>query len=109
MAYYAIKDIPPKKPAAGAEMRAIHGGRMTVAFFVIDQGSGIPEHAHPHEQIGTVLKGLMELTIAGEKCIVAPGGAYHIASNAVHSGLCIQGPAEVIEIFAPVREDWLGS
>jgi quercetin dioxygenase-like cupin family protein len=109
MAYYSIKDIPPRKPAEGVELRAIHGERMTVAFFMIAQGSGVPEHAHPHERIGMVLKGRMELTIAGEKHIVSSGGAYHIASNAVHSGLCLEGPTDVIEIFAPVREDWLGT
>ncbi len=107
MSYYAIKDITPKIPAEGVEMRVVHGERMTVAFFTIAEGRGIPEHAHPHEQVGTVLKGRMEIAVAGEKHTVAPGGAYHIPSNAAHSGLCVAGPAEVIEIFAPVREDWL--
>jgi quercetin dioxygenase-like cupin family protein len=66
----------------------------------------VPEHAHPHEQIGTVLKGEMQLSIAGEKQIVTAGGAYHVPSGAIHSGLCLKGPGEVIEMFAPVREDW---
>jgi quercetin dioxygenase-like cupin family protein len=105
MAYYAIKDIIPKRPAAGVEVRIIHGERMTVGFFTIAQGSAIPEHAHPHEQIGTVLTGRMELTIAGEKHLVPAGGAYQIPSNATHSGRCLEGPAEVIEMFSPVRED----
>ena len=109
MSYYSIKDMQPRQPAEGVEMRAIHGERMTIAFFKIAQGSGIPEHAHPHEQIGMVLKGKLQLVIAGEKRIVASGGAYHIPSNATHSGLCVEGPAEVLEMFSPVREDWLGS
>ena len=109
MANYFIKDIPPRKPAEGVELRSIHGERMTVGFFMIAQGSGIPEHAHPHEQIGTVLKGKMELAIAGEKRVVTAGGAYLIPPNATHSGLCVEGPVEVLEMFSPVREDWLGS
>jgi quercetin dioxygenase-like cupin family protein len=108
MAYYTIRDMTPRKPAEGVEMRVIHGERMTVAFFTIAGGSGVAEHAHPHEQIGTVMKGKMELTIAGEKHIVTSGGAYLIPPNAIHSGLCLEGPAEVLEIFAPMREDWLG-
>ena len=107
MTYYTIQEIQPQKPAEGVEMRAIHGERMTLAFFTIAPGSGIPEHAHPHEQIGTVLKGRLQLSIAGEKQIVAPGGAYHIPSNATHSGLCVEGPVEVLEMFCPVREDWI--
>ena len=106
MTYYSIKDVPLNKPAEGVEMRAIHGERMSVAFFTIAGGSRVPEHAHPHEQIGTVLKGKLELSIAGEKHLVTAGGAYHIPSGVTHSGLCLEGPAEVVEIFAPVREDW---
>jgi quercetin dioxygenase-like cupin family protein len=107
MAYYTIKAISPKKPAEGVEVRIIHGERMTVASFTIAAGSSIPEHTHPHEQIGTVLKGKMELAIAGEKRAVTRGGAYHIPSGVTHSGLCLEGPAEVLEMFSPVREDWL--
>jgi quercetin dioxygenase-like cupin family protein len=107
MAYYSLKEMPASKLAEGVEVRIIHGERMTVAFFAIAAGSGVPEHHHPHEQIGTVLKGKMELSIAGEKHIVTAGGAYLIPPNAIHSGLCLEGPAEVLEIFAPVREDWL--
>ena len=106
MTFYAVEDIVPKHPTDGVEVRVIHGERMTVAFFTIASGSGVPEHAHPHEQIGTVLKGEMQLSIAGEKQIVTAGGAYHISPSAIHSGRCLKGPAEVIEMFAPVREDW---
>ena len=106
MTFYAVEDIVPRHPADGVEVRIIHGERMSVAFFTIAGGSGVPEHAHPHEQIGTVLKGEMQLSIAGEKQIVTTGGAYHIPSGVTHSGLCLEGPAEVIEMFSPVREDF---
>lgn len=106
MTYYSIQDIPPKKPAQGIEMRAFHGARMTFAHFTFTPGTPLPEHSHPHEQIGTVVKGEMQLTIEGETRAVAAGGAYHIPSNVVHSARCIKGPAEVIEMFAPVREDY---
>jgi quercetin dioxygenase-like cupin family protein len=106
MTFYTVEDIVPKHPADGVEVRVIHGERMTVAFFTIASGSEVPEHAHPHEQIGTVLKGEMQLSIAGEKQIVTTGGAYHVPSGAIHSGRCLKGPAEVIEVFAPVREDF---
>ena len=53
-----------------------------------------------------MIKGEMELTIAGETRAVSAGGAYHIPSNTVHSARCLKGPAEVIEVFAPVREDF---
>ncbi|MCU0559202.1 MAG: cupin domain-containing protein [Desulfobacterales bacterium] len=106
MAYYEIGEIAPRKPAAGVEVRIVHGERLTVGFFTIAPGAAVPEHAHPHEQIGTVLTGRMELTIAGDKRLVSAGAAYQIPPDATHSARCLEGPAEVIEIFAPVREDW---
>jgi quercetin dioxygenase-like cupin family protein len=87
-------------------MRVIHGEKMTMAFFRLQPGSQIPEHAHAHEQMGTVLKGTIELVVAGEKRVVRSGEAYHISSNAIHSGRCGDAPSEVIEVFSPVREDF---
>ncbi len=55
MSYYSIKDLAVRKPAAGVAVRIVHGARMTVAFFSLETGAVVPEHAHPHEQIGTVL------------------------------------------------------
>jgi quercetin dioxygenase-like cupin family protein len=104
--YYSIQELPHRKLAEGIEMRAFHGERMTFAYFTFAPGTPLPEHRHPHEQIGTVVKGEMQLTIAGETRVVSAGGAYHIASNTVHSARCLKGPAEVIEMFAPVREDY---
>jgi quercetin dioxygenase-like cupin family protein len=106
MGYYSLQDLPLKKPAEGVELRILHGERMTVAFFTLAAGSSVPEHAHDHEQIGSVLSGEMELSIGNEKRIVTAGQAYHIPSGVPHTGACLKGPAEVIEIFAPVREDW---
>ena len=105
MSYHSIKELEVRKPAAGVEMRIVHGARMTVVFFTIAAGAGVPEHAHPHEQIGTVLAGEMALSIGGETRVVGTGHAYHIPPDVPHSGTCLKGPAEVIEIFAPVRED----
>jgi quercetin dioxygenase-like cupin family protein len=52
-----------------------------------------------------VLKGSVELNIAGEKKVVIAGGAYHIPGDVVHSGKTQDAPAEIIEVFSPARED----
>lgn len=108
MTFYEIQSLPPKSPAAGVQMRIIPGANMTVAFFSLAPGATVPEHAHPHEQIGTVVKGAIELTVAGEKKVVAAGGAYHIPGDVPHSGQNLDAPAEIIEIFAPARQDLAG-
>lgn len=104
--YYALKDLKKKSPGAGVEMQTIHGDRMTLVFFLLQTDGIIPEHRHPHEQMGTVLSGTIELTIAGQRRTLSKGDAWHIPSDVIHSGRCLAGPAEVIEIFSPVREDF---
>ena len=106
MKHYRIQTLEPKRPTDKVEIRAIHGERLTMAFYRISPGGEIPEHAHPHEQIGTVLKGSMELMIGGEKSVVSSGEAYHVAPDVVHSGKCREEETEVIEVFTPVREDF---
>ena len=107
MNYYTVKDMDFKKLAEGVEMRVIPGEKMTMVFFHMEPGTGIPEHSHPHEQMGTVLKGSIELVIDGEKKIVTRGDAYHVPANRIHSGRCLESAAEVIEVFSPPREDYL--
>ena len=105
MNHFVIKDMIPKKPGPGVEMRIINGDKMTVVFFKLEPGAGTPLHAHPHEQNGTVLKGSIEFVVADEKRIVREGEAYHVPSNVLHGGKCGEFPSEVIEIFSPARED----
>ena len=103
---FVVKDLEAKKPLEGVQLRAIHGDRMTMVFFHLEPGVKVPEHSHPHEQMGTVLKGSIELVVEGEKRIVKMGEAYQIPSDAVHSGECGESPAEILEIFSPPREDF---
>ncbi len=74
MTYVTLAEMTARRPAAGIEMRVLHGERMSFAHFTFTPGTPLPEHRHPHEQIGTVVKGEMELTIAGETRVVAAGG-----------------------------------
>jgi len=80
---------------------------MTMMFFHLEPGAKIPEHSHPHEQMGTVLKGAIELIIDKDKRVVNEGDAYHVRSNVVHSGRCLELVSEVLEVFSPPREDYI--
>ena len=107
MNYFRVKELESKKLAEGIEIRVIPAERMTMVFFHLEPEAVVPEHSHPHEQMGTVLKGSIELVIGEEKKIVGEGGAYHIPSNVVHSGRCLESNAEVLDVFSPPREDYL--
>ena len=106
MNHFVIEEMEPKALAQGVEIRVVSGAKLSMVFYRIAPGTPIPEHSHPHEQIGTVLKGRIEFSVGDEKRIVGPGEVYHVPSNAPHSGVCLDAGAEVIEVFSPPREDF---
>lgn len=106
MPFYNFNDLNPKQPAEGVELKVVSGNKMTLVTFYLSPGSAMPEHSHPHEQMGLIVKGKLELTIGDEKKTVAKGDAWHIPSDVSHKGVCLDEPAEVVEVFAPPREDY---
>ena len=105
MSYYNFTETETKSPAEGVEIKIVPGEKMTLVFFNLAPDAVIPEHSHPHEQIGTILKGSLELCIGTEKRIVKPGEAWSIPPDVPHSGKNLATPAEIIEVFSPPRDD----
>jgi quercetin dioxygenase-like cupin family protein len=74
----------------------------------IDAGAEIPPHSHPHEQAGILLSGRLELTIGEETRVVEPGALYIIPPDTPHRAVALPpGPAVVLDVFSPVREDYV--
>jgi len=105
MHFYNISELKTQQPAEGVELRIITGAKMSMAFFRLQPGAAIPEHTHPHEQMGTVLQGALEVIIGDETQIVTEGTAYQIPSDLPHSARCLDKQAHVLEVFSPPRED----
>jgi len=104
MGYFSIKELEFQDLAEGVKIQVIPGERMTMVVFSLKNGAPIPEHSHPHEQMGMVMEGKVKMIIDGKEQIVRPGSAWHIPSNVVHSG-GLEDDTVVIEVFSPPRED----
>ncbi|MDR0667800.1 MAG: cupin domain-containing protein [Prevotellaceae bacterium] len=63
-------------------------------------------HQHHHEQSGYVISGKYLMTVDGKEYELNPGDSYAIPGNISHSFQVIEG-GEVIDVFTPVREDYL--
>lgn len=106
MYHHTIDELKGKSLAPGVAIKALTGEKMSMVVFYIAPGATVPEHAHPHEQIGTVLKGALELTIGDETKVVRSGDVWCVPPNVVHRGRCLEEAAEVLECFAPPRDDY---
>ena len=87
-------------------MRTPFGKNLMLSYLEMDEGAVVPMHHHPHEQGGMLLKGTIELTIGDEKRICQAGSMFLIPPNTPHKATAIGGPAVVLDVFSPIREDY---
>ncbi len=84
----------------------VYGERTLMTVFRMRQGSTLPVHTHLYEQTGYLVSGRMRLTLAGESFDAGPGASWCIPSGAAH-GAEIAEDAVALEVFSPVRPDYL--
>jgi quercetin dioxygenase-like cupin family protein len=105
MISHALSELKEREVVPGYHGRFVHGDNVTVAFWTIDEGAALPEHAHVHEQVTMVTGGRFELTVAGQARVLEPGMAVVIPSNVRHSGLALTA-CQITDVFQPVREEY---
>jgi quercetin dioxygenase-like cupin family protein len=101
----SAKPLMPVVPGVRRKTLAV-GEHSLMTKFVLEFGSELPVHKHPHEQIGFLLSGRLILTIGEESCDMEPGDSWAIPGDVEHSAKVIER-AEAIEVFTPVRQDYL--
>jgi quercetin dioxygenase-like cupin family protein len=74
-----------KEPRAGWRGRLFHSQSMTFAYYTVEAGAWIHEHSHSNDEVGSVIDGQLEITIAGETRVAGPGCAAIVPPNTVHS------------------------
>lgn len=104
--FIEIDKMPTIEPVSGCRMRTPFGENLMLSYLEMEEGAEIPLHDHPHEQGGMLISGKMQLTIGDETRIVEPGSMYLIPSNVPHRAVAIDGPAVVLDVFSPIREDY---
>ena len=96
-----------KDPLPGIRQKTlVYGEKTLMAEFLLTGGYTLPEHAHPYEQTGYLISGHIRLKIGDETFDTHSGDAWCIPVNVPH-GAQIMKDSVAIEIFSPVRQDYL--
>lgn len=106
MGFINIEEFQQIEPVPGCRMRTPFGKNMMLSYLEMDDGAEVPLHDHPHEQGGILLKGKLQLTIGEETRIVEAGSLFLIPPSVPHRAVAVDGPAVVLDVFSPVREDY---
>ena len=99
--------IPIKQTAEGIERQMIVGENMMMCRFRFAPFVITAEHSHPHEQMTLVVKGKVKFIISGEERIVSAGDVLHFPPHNRHGATMLDEEVILIDIFSPVREDFL--
>lgn len=89
-------------------LTGLHGEKMMMVLNATLPNHSVPEHSHPHEQVGMVWSGKAILKVGDEERIARKGDFYCIPAYVPHSDVCIgDKPFIMLDIFYPLREDFI--
>jgi len=95
------------QPVPGIKQKTlVFGERTLMTEFILTKNSNLPDHAHPYEQTGYLVKGQIVLRIGEKEHNATPGDAWCIPMNIPHSARILEDSI-AIEIFSPPRADYL--
>lgn len=100
-------ELPTISPLPGVTFRVVPGERVMAAWGRLEPGTSFPVHHHPHEQLGVVLEGAVEIAVGDETRRLGTGDTYAIPPDVPHGGIAGPDGCLVLEIFSPPREDYL--
>lgn len=83
-----------------------HNGTMMMVRVAFETGAIGPLHSHPHVQCAVVEKGSFDVTIDGRTRRLATGDGYMVPPDVVHGVVALE-PGILLDIFTPIREDFL--
>jgi quercetin dioxygenase-like cupin family protein len=96
-----------KQAVDGIEQKTlVYGDKSLLVEFLLHQGAVLPLHSHPHEQTGYLVKGHIRLTIGAEVHDVLPGDSWCVPGGTLHKAEIVE-ESVAVEVFSPVREDYL--
>ena len=105
--FVRVDAIRPFELVPGVEGRPLFGAGAMLNVIEFAAGAEVPLHSHPHEQLGIVLRGIQVLVVDGVPHELGPMEGYVLPGGVEHSAYCGPEGSLVIDIFQPVREDYL--
>ena len=99
--------IPVERVAEGITRQMVWGERLMVCRLQFAPRVVTALHSHAHEQITLVERGTVVFTIDGQQRTASAGDVLHFAAHTEHGATMLDEAVVLIDIFTPVREDFL--
>ena len=100
-------EVPAQRVAEGIARQMIVGERVMLCRVTLAPRVDTPAHKHPHEQMTVIERGRVRFTIAGREQIASAGDILHIPADVMHGATMLDEEVVLIDIFTPIREEFL--
>ena len=101
------RDVPSQRINEGVDRQMVVGERLMMCRLTLQPHVDTPVHSHPHEQMTIVERGRVHFTIDGRSRVVGAGDVLHFPPNVAHGATMLDEEVVLIDIFTPIREDFL--
>lgn len=107
---FQFENETPWEDAAEGIKRQLYGydDKIMLVKAKFEKGAVGALHQHHHSQVTYVDSGVFEMTIGDEKKIIKKGDGYYVPPHVMHGCVCIE-PGMLIDVFSPLREDFLNT
>jgi quercetin dioxygenase-like cupin family protein len=92
--------------AEGVSAQALFGEQAMLNPVELAPDALVPRHSHPHEQLGVVLRGELNLVVASREHLLREMDAYALPGDLEHEAQAGPQGALVLDVFQPVREEY---
>jgi quercetin dioxygenase-like cupin family protein len=99
--------VPIERLDEGIERQMIIGENLMICRLRIAPHVITPAHDHPHEQMTIVERGRARFTIGDQERVAQAGDVLHFPSGTWHGATMLDEEVILVDIFSPIREDFL--
>src|SRR5436190_3658578 len=94
-------DVAPVDMMPGVSRRTLnHGEHTSLHEVCIARGATVPEHTHPHEQIGYLASGSLRFRIGDQEQVLKAGDSWLVPGGVPHVVTALED-AVALDIFSP--------
>jgi len=101
------QEVPWEQAGEGVQRQILgFDDQLMIVKVKFESGAIGPMHSHHHSQATYVESGVFSMTIGDEVKEIRTGDGYYVPPHVVHGITCLE-PGVLIDVFSPVRADFL--
>jgi len=103
---YSFENMPEEKLSELISRQYIYAAQSMLVKWTLKKGAVVPLHFHENEQITWITKGSVKVFSQGKEFIIKAGEVIVFPPFVPHEFVALEDTID-IDVFAPVRQDWI--